>query len=296
MRRQRSNPLVVAAFLLPSFVGFFLFILLPAISTVGYSFTNYSGGKTISFIGLENYVTAFRSSAFWNALWVTAKFVVVTVTLQIVLGFGFAVVLDRPMRGRDFFRGLFFMPTVLSAIAVSLAFMLLFNPSKGPVNMFLESIGLQAQPWLASEDSALGTIIFVILWQSFGYYMVLYLSGLQSINRSLYESADIDGASPAQQLVRITIPMLSPTTFFCVTIAIIRGFQVFDQVFVMTGGQAGGGPAGATTVLVFDIYRNAFVYYKLGYASAEATILLLIVLVVTVLQYRGQTRWVNYDL
>jgi multiple sugar transport system permease protein len=287
---------VVAAFLLPSFIGFLLFILYPAVATVGVSFTNYSGGRSATFIGLGNYVTAFQSDAFWNALWVTAKFVVTSVVLQLFLGFVFAVTLSRDLRGRQFFRGLFFMPTVLSAIAISLSFMLIFNPSRGPVNMFLRSIGLAAQPWLASKETALGTIIFVTVWQSFGYYMVLFLSGLQSINRNLYESANIDGASAFQKLVRITIPMLSPTTFFCITIAIIRGFQVFDQVFVMTGGQAGGGPAGATSVLVFDIYRNAFVNYKLGYASSEATILLILVLTITVIQYRGQTRWVNYDL
>lgn len=295
MTRNRSKPLVVAAFLLPSFLGFALFVLGPAIATVGLSLTNYSGGRTLSFVGLSNYATAFASPAFWNALWVTVRFVVFSVALQIFLGFSFAVALNRPMAGRSFFRGVYFLPTVLSAIAISLSFVLLLNPSRGPVNMLLESIGIPRQPWLAGKDTALGTIIFVTVWQSFGYYMVLYLSGLQGINPSLYESAEMDGAGVWQKLRRITIPMLTPTTFFCVTIAVIRGFQVFDQVFIMTGGQHGGGPAGATTVLVFDIYRNAFVNYKLGYASAEATILLIIVLAITILQYRGQSRWVNYD-
>jgi multiple sugar transport system permease protein len=155
---------------------------------------------------------------------------------------------------------------------------------------------LQPIPWLTSEHTALPTIMLVAIWQSVGYYMILFLSGLQSINPDLYEAASIDGATPWRQLLNITIPMLSPTTFYCFIIAIINSFKVFDSIYMMTGGQLGGGPNGATTVLVFDIYQNAFSYYKMGYASAEAVILLFIVLVITIIQYRGQQKWVTYDL
>ncbi|HUX22529.1 MAG TPA: sugar ABC transporter permease, partial [Spirochaetia bacterium] len=158
-----------------------------------------------------------------------------------------------------------------------------------------KSVGVGAQPWLASPATALGTIIFVSVWQSFGYYMVLFLAGLQSISPSLYESAELDGAGLLRKLVSITIPMLTPTTFFCVTTAIIKGFQVFDLVYIMTGGRQGGGPAGSTTVLVFDVYRNAFEFFRMGYASAEATVLLIFLLVITTIQYRSQRGWVSYD-
>ncbi len=295
MKQQTPLP-TVALFLLPSFIGFFLFILLPAVSTIGFSLTNYSGGKNTAFIAFRNYIEVFNSSIFWNSLWVTAQFVVITVALQLLLGLIFALLLNEEFWGRDFFRSMFFMPSVLSTIAVSLAFMLIFNPSKGPMNNLLSSIGLTPLPWLAGKDTALATIIFITVWQTFGYYMVIFLSGLQSINPALYESSDIDGASGGQKLFNITLPMLTPTTFFCITIAIIRAFQVFDQVFVLTGGQHGGGPCGSTNVLVFEIYKNAFTRYKLGFASAEATVLLLLVLIITLIQYKGQKGWVSYDM
>ena len=141
----------------------------------------------------------------------------------------------------------------------------------------------------------MATIIMVTVWQNSGYYMVLFLAGLQSINPSLYESADLDGAGLFRKLWSITVPMLTPTTFFCVTTAVIKGFQVFDLVYIMTGGQQGGGPDRSTTVLVYDIYRNAFSSFRMGYASAEATVLLIVLLVITTVQYRLQKGWVSYE-
>lgn len=285
----------MASFLLPSFLGFFIFVLAPVVATLGLSFTNYSGGRTIHLVGIKNYLIAFRSAEFLSSLWITAKFVVVSVALQLVLAFIFAVMLNGKLIGRTFFRGLFFLPSILSSIAIGLAFALILNPGQGPVNMFLHSVGLPRQPWLTSPKSALPTIIFVSVWQSFGYYMVLFLAGLQSVNPSLYESAELDGAGLMRKLLSITIPMLTPTTFFCVTTAIIKGFQVFDLVYIMTGGQQGGGPNGSTSVLVFNIYRNAFSSFRMGYASAEATVLLIFLLIVTTIQYRSQRGWVSYD-
>lgn len=296
MKRQHTSYPIVAIFLLPSLIGFCLFILVPMLSTIGLSITNYSGGKSFSFIWFKNYLEAYNSKTFWSSLWVTLKFVSGSVVLQLLIGLFFALILNDNFKGRNFFRSVYFLPSVLSTVAVSLSFMLLLNPIKGPVNQFLISLGLAPSPWLAGKDTALGTIIFVTVWQSFGYYMVIFISGLQGINNALYESADIDGTTRFQKLLYITLPMLTPTVFFCVTMAIIRGFQVFDQVFILTGGQAGGGPAGATNVLVFEIYKNAFTRYKLGFSSAEATVLLVIVLIITLFQYQGQKKWVSYDL
>ncbi len=286
----------VPIFLFPSLIGFSIFILVPIIASVGLSFTNYTGGPRFRFIAFENYIDALTDDRFWSSLGITVRFVVGVVTLQVGLGLTFALLLNQQLRLRTFFRGVIFVPTILSSVAIGLSFALFLNPRRGPVNGFLESLGLAAQPWLASPDTALATVVMVTVWQFVGYYMVLYLGGLSTISPSLYESAEIDGANTMQKLVRITIPMLSPTTFFCVTISIIRAFKVFDQIFVMTGGQEGGGPAGSTMVLGFRIYRNAFVNFRMGYASAEAVLLLAIVLVVTILQYRGQRKWVNYDL
>jgi multiple sugar transport system permease protein len=295
-QKPARNGLIVASFLLPSFVGFFVFVLLPVLATIGLSFTDYKGGRTLHLLGIANYVAALRSSAFLSSLWITARFVVFSVLFQLILAFVFAVMLNGEVLGRTFFRGLFFLPSILSSIAIGLAFALILNPGEGPVNSFLVSVAIPRQPWLTSPKTALGTIILVTVWQSFGYYMVLFLAGLQSISRSLYESADLDGAGMLRKLVSITIPMRTPTTFFCVTTAIIKGFQVFDLIYIMTGGQQGGGPSGSTTVLVYDIYRNAFSSFRMGYASAEASILLLVLLAITTIQYRSQRGWVSYDV
>lgn len=292
---KSSKWLVVAAFLLPSFIGFVLFVLIPMFATVGLALTDYSGGFTAAWVGLKNFQIAFSSPEFINSLINTVKFTAVTVLAQILLGFVFAVLLNRKLFGRNFFRAVIFLPVVLSMVAISLVFMIILHPEKGPLNNFLVSIGLERVPWLTSPGTALLTIMLVTIWQSFGYYMVLFLSGLQSVNPELYEAAEIDGANKWRQLLHITIPMLSPTTFFCVIMAVINSFKVFDPVYVMTGGQLGGGPAGSTTVLVFDIFQNAFAHYRMGYASAESVILLVIVLGVTIIQYRGQKKWVTYE-
>lgn len=285
----------VLLFLLPSLIGFLIFVFIPTITVIGLAFTNYSGGFNISYVGLDNFIQALTNSTFQKALSNTIWFTLATVFFQLLLGFIFAVILNGKLIGRTFFRAVIFLPVILSNIAVSLIFVLIFHPSKGPLNNFLLSMGLPAVPWLTSPSTALLTIIIVTLWQSFGYYMILFLSGLQSISPELYEAGEIDGANAFQRLIHITVPMLSPTTFLCVIMAIINSFKVFDQIFAMTGGQLGGGPAGSTTVLVFDIYQRAFTNYEMGYASAESLILLLIVLLITIIQYRGQHKWVTYE-
>jgi multiple sugar transport system permease protein len=245
---------------------------------------------------LTNFVNAFRSADFLHYLFNTINFSFWTVLAQLVLGLAFALLLNEAFRFRNFFRGVMFLPNVLSSVAVGLVFSLLLDAKRGPVNQFIMSLGLPAPLWLAGEKTALPTIILVTIWQNFGYYMVLFLSGLQAISHTLYEAAAIDGAGPVRRFFSVTIPGLSPIIFFSVTIAIIRAFQVFDQIFVMTGGQLGGGPAGATTVLVFDIYKSGFSQFRFGYAAAESVLLLVIILTVTLVQQRGQKRWVTYDI
>jgi multiple sugar transport system permease protein len=295
-RSPHTKWLLVLAFLLPSLIGFIIFTVLPLFASLGLAFTDYSGGFNVAFVGLDNFYSLVTDADFYNALWVTVKFLLLTVIFQMILGFVFALMVNKPVFGRNLYRSVLYLPTILSSVAVSLVFVLMLHPQSGPVNNFLLSLGLPRQPWLTSSRTALGTIILVTLWQSVGYYMVLYLGGLQTINPELYEAAEIDGANAFRKLFHVTIPLLSPTTFYCFTIAIINGFKVFDQVFMMTGGMSqGGGPDGSTMVLVFKIYRDAFSNYKMGYASCESLVLLLIVLTVTIIQYRGQTKWVTYE-
>jgi multiple sugar transport system permease protein len=292
----RTPPRVVLLFLLPGLIGFAVFLAFPLVMAIGMSFTNYSGGPRFRFVGLLNYLRAFSNPDFINSLAVTGRFTLWTVAAQLFLGLAFALLLNKSFHGRDLFRGIFFLPNVLSSIAVGLAFMLLLNPQRGPVNQALAAMGVKPPLWLASRSTALATVIMVAVWQSFGYYMVLFLGGLQSIDAALYEAASIDGAGPVRKFLNVTLPGLTPVTFFAFTIAVINAFKVFDQVYMMTGGQLGGGPAGATDVLVFDIYVNAFTNLRFGYASAESVVLLAIVLTVTIAQNRGQRKWVSYDV
>jgi len=293
---ERTGWGTVLSFLLPGLTGFILFVLIPMVTTAGVAFTNYSGGPRWKFTGLRNFQLLLENSIFRQSLKITLVFVFFTVVLQIGTGLLFALILNQNIRGRNFFRSLFFLPNVLSAVGISLAFSLIFHPTSGFANRILVMAGLPACTWLTSPDTALMSIILVTLWMTFGYYMVIFLGGLQSINGTLYEAACIDGANGFQTFFKITLPMLSPTMFFAMTMSIIGSFKVFDQVFMMTGGQLGGGPAGSTNVVVFDVYLNSFVNYKFGYASAEALLLLVIILVITVIQFRNQKKWVTYDL
>ena len=293
---EKSSWPTVLSFLLPGFLGFVFFVFLPMISTLLVSFTNYSGGPNWKIVGLENYLFIFKDKHFLQSLWVTLKFVVIGVSLQIIMGLLFALILNRNFFGQTFFRSLFFMPNVLSSVGISLAFSLIFHPTKGIANRMLEFVGLPPSSWLADPNTSLLSIIMVVLWMSFGYYMIIFLGGLQSINPSLYEAADIDGANGFQKFSRVTLPMLSPTMFFAMTMCIINSFKVFDQIFMMTGGTDGGGPAGSTNVVVYDIYQNSFRNFRFGYASAESLVLLIIILAVTLIQFQNQKKWVTYDL
>ena len=284
-------------FLLPSFIGFAVFILLPILSSFVLSFTNYSGSfARTKFVGFLNYKLIFKNEKFWKSLSVTLVFVFVSVVFQLLLGFIFALILNVKMRGKTFFRSILFLPVILSNVAVCMAFLFIFHPTAGPANNFLKSIGLGPLRWLADADTALLTIIIVFIWQSFGYYMIIFLSGLQTINPALYEAADIDGASSFRKLFSITIPSISPVIFFSMIIALINAFKVFDHVYVMTGGQYGGGPADSTRVLAFDIYQNGFLFWQISKGAAESVILFIIILAITIVQLRMQKKWVTYDI
>lgn len=295
-KQKVVKKVTVLSFLLPSFLGFLVFILTPMIAAIYLSFTNYSGGPRFSFVGLQNYIMAFTSPDFWSYMWVTCKYMIVTVIFQIVLGLAFAVMLQNKFRGCTFFRGVIYLPNILASVAVGLAFMFMFEPSGGFVNSVLKSLGLPTSQWLAGQKTALPVIIVTSIWQNFGYYMILFVGALQNVNTSLYEAADVDGAGWWKKFMAVTIPGISPMLFYGITIAIIRGFQVFDYIFVMTGGQYGGGPAGATNAIAFDIYTNAFSHYRFGYASAESVILIVIILALTLVQQVGQKKWVVYDV
>ncbi|QEN04464.1 sugar ABC transporter permease [Thiospirochaeta perfilievii] len=272
-----------------------LFIIIPIIMTFGLSLTNYTGGPNFSFTGLKNYIIAFTSPIFTRSLWITLKYVIFAVGFQILFALLFAIILNEKLLLNSFFRGVIFLPNIIASVAIGLSFMVILEPNNGMLNQLLNFFGLPSSRWLADPKSALGTIIAVSVWQNFGYYMIILLGGLQQINPCLYEAAEIDGAGALRKLISITIPGLSPVLFFSFTMSIIGGFKVFDLIYVMTGGSEGGGPAGSTKVVVLEIYQNAFQRFRFGYASAQSVILLIIILGITLWQYRQQKKWVTYD-
>lgn len=295
--RLKNDFYTAVPFLLPSLIGFILFLIIPIVTSFIISFTNYKGSfANMKFIGFHNYKLLIFNDTFWQSLAVTLIFAAACVFFQVIIGFLFAVLLNGKVRAKVFFRSVLFLPVVLSSVAVCISFLFIFHPTAGPINNFLKSVHLPPLPWLLDKKTSLLTIVIVFVWQSFGYYMVIFLSGLQSINYNLYEAADIDGASEVDKLFHVTIPSLSPVIFFSFIIAIINAFKAFDHIYIMTGGQYGGGPAGSTNVLAFDIYKNGFLFWQVAYGAAESVILFLIILAVTIFQNTLQKRWVNYDV
>lgn len=291
-RLRRSEEHAAWLFLLPSLALFLTFTALPVISAFLISFTHWDLFNPARWAFLDNYLTLLGDPIFRQVLGNTGYYVLLAVPLQMLLGLLCALGLNRGVPGQAFFRVVYFLPVVTSTVAAGLVWAWLFNSNFGLINMGLSLLGVSDLPkWLVSSRWAMPAVVTVSVWQSLGYSMVLFLAGLQNIRPEIYEAAALDGATGRQRLFYITLPLLSPMTFFVLVISIIGSFQVFELVFVMTKA----GPANATNTLVFYIYQNGFMFYQMGYASAAAMVLFLIVLVATLVQYRLQDRWVHYD-
>jgi multiple sugar transport system permease protein len=278
-------------FLLPNLIGFLIFTLTPIVCSMGLSFMEWDSANPMVFVGFENFKRLWTDDTFKISLWNTVYYSVFTVPLTMAAALGLAIILNQKMKGINIFRTIFFFPHVASLVAIAVVWNLLFHPTLGPVNNILRFLGIANPPgWTSSVDWAMPVIIIVSIWKSMGYYMILYLSGLQAIPRELYEAAKVDGANSFQRFKSITLPMLTPTTFFVSIMLTIACFKVFDLVSVMTNG----GPGRATNVLVFNIYNTAFINYEFGYASAISMILFIIVLAITIVQFRAEKKWVSY--
>ncbi|MEF2071099.1 carbohydrate ABC transporter permease [Consotaella aegiceratis] len=284
-QRRRRNNLVAYSFIAPNFIGFAVFTLGPIIFAFILAFLHWDGSNPIQFAGLDNFWRLFRDSAFIAAFWNTIVYTVATVPLTLVCALGLAVVLNQKVFGRNFFRTVMFFPYVASLVAVAVVWNMIFNPSMGPFNMLLYTLGLDPANmpgWAADKHWAMVTVILFSVWKNMGYYMVIYLAGLQGINPDLYEAAGLDGANAWQKFRYVTIPQLSATTFFVSIMLTIQCFKVFDQIYMITQG----GPGTSTLVLVYHIYNEAFISWDLGYASMVAVVLFLLVLGVTIVQFR----------
>ncbi|PLR90018.1 carbohydrate ABC transporter permease [Bacillus sp. T33-2] len=287
----RRNRLVAYTFLLPNIIGFVLFILIPVIASFLMSFTSWNGFGQIEFIWFENYQNLIGDPNFRISFVNSILFTLISVPITLFLSVLIAIALNRGIRFVKFFRTAVFLPYVTATIAVAAVWQLIFNPTMGPINGTLMKFGIDNPPgWLSSTSWALVSVSVVYIWHSVGYYMVLFLAGLQNIPEHLYEAAELDGAGPLAKFFHVTLPMLSPVIFFTMIIGVINSFKVFDLIYVLTGG----GPGRSTHVLVYDIYNTAFKQFEYGYASSMAYVLFLIILIFAFIQFKGQKKWVNY--
>jgi multiple sugar transport system permease protein len=283
----------VGFFVLPSLTGLIVFMIVPMLASLYLTFTSWDPllPANFPFIAFKNYERLLQDKTFFTALKNTLKFIGGYVPLVLALGLGVASLLNQRLRGLTIFRGAFFLPVVSAWVAVALLWTWIFNPRFGILNYLLGLVGISGPAWLFDPTWAMPAIIITSVWKDIGFISILYLTGLQNIPDEYYEAAAMDGAGPMQKFMRITLPLLSPTTFFALTISLINSFQVFDQVWIMTGG----GPAGSTTVLVQQIVNHAFNYGRMGYAATLSWVLFLMVFLVTVLQTVLRRRWVTYE-
>lgn len=284
MQEQLSGILFVA----PSFIGFLVFTLIPVIASLVLSFTEWNflrGWNAVSFNGLENFKRLFKDDWFLTSYGNNLIFTLGTIPLLIALGLVCAHIVNTYVKAPVAVRVMMFIPYIASVVAISTVWMVLFQPSYGPINNFLMAIGIKQPPgWLTSTKTALLSIMIVYVWQNIGYYLVVFMSGLKAIDFAVYEAASIDGASGVQKFFYITVPLISPTTFFLTTMGIIGSFKVFDQISVMTNG----GPGNASSVMAFYIYRTAFENFEMGYANTLAWALFVLIFLVTMIQWRAQ--------
>ena len=291
MSLKRKRALIGYSFIAPNFIGFAGFILFPVLFTILLSVMDWDGFNAMQFAGLSNFEAIFRDRVFKSAFWKTLLYVVFTVVLTLLASLGLACALNKKIRGRDAFRAAIFFPYVASMIAVGAVWKQLFEAKNGPINHMLMSMGIDNPPgWFASTDWAIWGVIIVSIWKFMGYYMLIYLAGLQDIPVQLYEAATLDGATGWQRFRKITLPMLTPSTFFVFIMLTINSFKSFDLIYALTQG----GPGTSTTLLANYIYNQTFVYWDYGKSAAASIILFIIVLAVTIVQFRGEKKFTDY--
>lgn len=288
-------------FILPMLVGLFVFRLGPVIWSFLLSFQSYNPFQGGTWIGLENYKEMLQDKDFHQTFFNTLKFTVLYLPLGVVTSLVLAVLVNNTLKGIVLFRAIYFLPVISAVAAIGTIWAWLLNPLYGLVNYLIKTVlGLTGPEWLGSPRTALFTLVLVNVWRTMGYTMVIFLAGLQGVPKELLDAARVDGAGKVKRFFRIVLPLLSPTTFFVVIITLIRSFQIFDLVYIMTAPAAGeggtlGGPANSTNVLVISIFLNAFRYYRMGYGASQAYILFVIVAVITMINFRMQKRWVHYQ-
>jgi multiple sugar transport system permease protein len=289
-RQARSEALWGYLLISPMVIGFTVFFLIALGASFVLSFTSWDMLSSPVWVGLDNYRNVLRDGEFRTALGNTVAIVVPLVTLRLVVGLALAVALNSKIRFRAFYRVLFFLPVLTMPVAIGTIWKWLYDPAFGPINSFLRRVGLPQPEWLSQPKTAVVAVVVVLLWSGVGYDMIIYLAGLQAIPRDYYDAAAVDGAGAWQQFRGITVPLLTPTIFFLSVIGIIYSFQVFDLVYVMTRIDQ----TNKLPTVVYYIYEEGFRSFRMGYAITVAWVLLFIILVFTLIQFRLQRQWVNY--
>jgi len=290
--KRAINGRTATLYLIPSIIIFSVFIFYPMFRTIYLSFfLTDQAGEAALFVGFENYAYLLESSEFRNSMKATALFVLYTVPIGIIFAMLLALLANEKLKGIGFFRTIYSSTMGVSVAASSVIWLFLFHPSIGMFNRLLNVMNLPQIQWLLDPEWALLSVSISTIWMNTGFCFLIILGGLQNIDEHLYESAKIDGAGYFHRLRRITIPMLSPTLFFIVTISLINAFQSFGQIDILTKG----GPSQSTNLIVYSIYREAFINYQFGTASAQAVFLFLIILIVTLLQFKLLEKKVHYQ-
>ncbi len=288
---SRRETLQFYLFISPWLIGFVVFMLYPLVSSLYYSFTRYEIGSTPVWIGLRNYVEMFTDPRYLNSIKVTLIFALVSIPLMTMVALGLALILTQKLRGINIFRSVYFMPSVMPMVAVSLTFFYVLRPETGPLAGLLALVGIEGPRWLGEAAWALPALIGINVWLIFGGQMVIYMAGIKGIPQELYEVAEIDGAGSWAKFRNVTIPMLTPTIFLNLILGIIGAMQVFDIPYVMTEG----GPADATRTYMIHLYNRGWVEIRMGSGSAMGWVLFLIIMIITLLVIRSSDAWVYYE-
>ncbi len=280
---RKRDGLSAVVFLTPTMIIFLTFILFPVIFSFYLSFHEWNMfSSEATYVGIDNYKRMMQSNEFWSVLKNTGIYTIGTVPLNMIVALLVAMALNKKIKGKKFLRTAFFAPVIISPVAAAVIWRWIYDPNYGLLNYGISFFGVGSINWLNDPTAAMFALIIMGVWKTFGINMVLFSAGLAGIPETYYEAADIDGAGKFSKFWHITLPMLAPTTFFIMIMSMISSFQVFDLVYVLTSG----GPLGSTKVLVFYVYEYAFKFFEMGYASAVAYVLFVILIILTLLQVR----------
>lgn len=286
-----KNAATAAVFVLPALIPLFVFWLYPILRSIYLSFTDWDFmTPEYNFIWFKNYVSLFKDSRFYEALWNTLVFTAGTLIPTIAGGLGLALLLRKSFRGSGIFKFILFSPWITPTVAISIVWTWIFREDGGLANMVMSLLGLPHLKWISSSDTAMLSVILVTVWKSLGYAMIFYLSALEKVPQELYEASALDGARPWRQFLDMTLPGISPTTFFLMIITMVNSLQAYDQIQILTQG----GPSGSTRTLLYMYYQLGFQEFKMGQAAAVAVIMIIITVLLSYIQFTASRKWVHY--